>query len=96
MKAEIFAFSFFENLAIDVLNECYSSDHQMTIDHLAREIDHFHHQTVLRIAVGADNKKFLAHPACQKLLTEIWFGELDEYNHWIKVFIRRSLCLIYS
>jgi len=77
--------SFFEDLSVGLLAECHSSDQRKTIRLLIRELPGFGKTTTLKMAVQADNKNFVAHPACQNLLTEIWTGKLTDDNHKYKV-----------
>ena len=70
----------FEELAVGVLSECYSSDEQQTHRLLVRELPLFGLSTNVALAVEADNKKFIAHAACQTLFSKIWDGELGENN----------------
>lgn len=82
-----FSFSFYEKLAVGLLEECYSSDHEKSIQLLVREIPEFGKTTVLKMAVQADNKNFVAHPACQTLLTEAWTRKLSDDNHYLMVIL---------
>ena len=72
----------YKNLAIGVLGECYSSDQHKVALLVVRPMKNFHQRTPLQLAALADDKEFVAHPACQSVLTSIWFGTLrDDTSH---------------
>jgi len=49
---------------------------------LVHETDNYGSTTPLQLAVLADHKEFVAHAACQEVLTTIWFGRIDkDHSH---------------
>ena len=76
---------FFGDLAKGVLGQCYATEEHKTSMLLLRELPHFGESTSLRLAVEADNKAFIAHGACQSLLTSIWMGKMSTENRMISV-----------
>ncbi|XP_052830098.1 transient receptor potential cation channel subfamily M member 2 [Octopus bimaculoides] len=84
----------FEERAIGVLTECYSSDEKMALDLLVQERQNWSNATCMLIAVNADNKKFISHAACQSLLNNIWMGEMNENNSsWMLILC--TLCPLF-
>lgn len=75
----------FEQLAVGVLSECYTSDESRTHKLLVRELPLFGESTIIALAVEADNKTFIAHAACQTLFNKIWAGRLTEDNYELLV-----------
>jgi len=69
--------SFYKNLAIGVLNECFSSSQHTTTLLIVHKSKSYGCATPVQLAVHANNKEFIAHPACQDALTTIWFGRLQ-------------------
>ena len=65
---------------MNVLRECYSSDQRKATLLLVRELPNFGGTTVLQNAVHAENYEFVAHPACQNLLTTLWMGQMADDN----------------
>ena len=80
-----FTCSFYEQLAVGVLSECYNSNPKSTSQLLVREVETFGKTTTLQLAVEAKNMEFVAHPASQAVLTKIWMGQLVEDNHPLAV-----------
>ncbi|ESO08545.1 hypothetical protein HELRODRAFT_190762 [Helobdella robusta] len=78
---------YFGNLALGVLNECYSVDQSKATLLLVRQMSSFGETTVLKMAVQADHKEFVAHPACQNLLTNIWTDQLSDDNNYIWIIL---------
>ncbi|XP_074655760.1 transient receptor potential cation channel subfamily M member 8-like, partial [Tubulanus polymorphus] len=80
----------FEELAIGVLNECYTDDSRKAQKLLTRRLNLYGNTTCLLLAVKANNKNFISHPCCQLLLNNIWMGDLDEETEsW-----RICLCVV--
>jgi len=52
---------------------------------VVHQMDDYGYTTPLQLAIRADNNHFVAHVACQKLLTAIWYGRLHEDNSYLKV-----------
>jgi len=77
--------SFYKRLAIGVLGECYSSDQHKAALLVVRPMKNYaqNERTPLELAVYADDKEFIAHPACQSVLTAVWLGSLrDDTSHF--------------
>ncbi|XP_025081227.1 transient receptor potential cation channel subfamily M member 2-like isoform X2 [Pomacea canaliculata] len=70
----------FEDLAIGVLNKCYSVNEHRGQDLLIREMPNWGNATCVLIALQADNKRFISQTACQSLLNSIWMGSLSQDN----------------
>lgn len=81
----VLLFSFYEKLAVGTLSECHSSDMKKTSQLIVRELLNFGNTTALQLAVEAKNMVFVAHPACQSVLSTIWMGKLLEDNKSYKV-----------
>ena len=75
--------SFYNNLAVGVLSECYSSDQYKATLLVVHRMTNHGCKTPLQLAVLADNKQFVAHPVCQTVLTTIWFGRLQIDNSYM-------------
>ncbi|KAL8572120.1 hypothetical protein ACOMHN_052917 [Nucella lapillus] len=89
----------FENLAIGVINKCYSHHEQKAQDLLIREMSNWGKATCVLIAVQADNKRFISQTACQSLLNSIWMGKMSQDNGLIRLipslfFFPLILCLV--
>ncbi|CAD6195640.1 unnamed protein product [Caenorhabditis auriculariae] len=66
----------FREDAIDLIDQCYRSDHEKTLRLLRTQLPHWGHHNCLSLAVLANTKAFLATPCCQMLLAELWHGSL--------------------
>ncbi|CAL1536039.1 unnamed protein product, partial [Lymnaea stagnalis] len=75
----------YAQLAIGVINNCYSSDEKRTHHLLVHDMPHWGNTTCVLIAVQADNKEFIAQTACQSLLNKVWMGKMSQKNSlmWI-------------
>ncbi|CAI2350433.1 unnamed protein product [Caenorhabditis sp. 36 PRJEB53466] len=62
--------------AIELVDQCYRTDHDRTLRLLRMELPHWGNNNCLSLAVLANTKAFLAHPCCQILLAELWHGSL--------------------
>uniref|UniRef100_UPI00398E55D5 transient receptor potential cation channel subfamily M member 4a n=1 Tax=Pristiophorus japonicus TaxID=55135 RepID=UPI00398E55D5 len=67
----------FEQLALDVFNECYRHSEQRAFRLLVRRCSVWGQATCLQLATEADARNFLAHDGVQALLSQIWWGEMD-------------------
>lgn len=68
--------TFFDELAVGVLDACYSADQSHTHLLILREISEFAGTTCIDLANISSNMPFIAHTACQTLLNDVWTGEL--------------------
>ncbi|XP_054887505.1 transient receptor potential cation channel subfamily M member 2-like isoform X2 [Poeciliopsis prolifica] len=82
---------YFEDRAIGVFSECYKNDEERAQKLLVRNSRLWGNTTCLRLALEADNKKFVAELGFQDLLTQIWCGELSVHNPVWRVLI----CMIF-
>ncbi|CAG5118818.1 unnamed protein product, partial [Candidula unifasciata] len=75
----------YAQLAIGVINKCYSSDEKRTHDLLTQVMPHWGKSTCMLLAVQSGNKEFVAQTACQSLLNSIWMGRMAQGNSlfWI-------------
>ena len=72
----LFLFRLFEERATGVLDECFEENEKLSQKLLLRELDHHGNLTCLDLAVSGDSQDFIAHEACQLLLTRLWMGAL--------------------
>ena len=77
--------SFYKNLALGVLSECYSSDKRKTTLLVVHQMINYGRTTPLQLAVHAGNIQFVTHPACHNAITAIWHGRLQVDNSFVKV-----------
>lgn len=56
-------------------------DDDLTIQLLTYELENWGKQTCLSLAYIASNKEFLAHPCCQLLLSDLWYGGMKLRRH---------------
>lgn len=82
----------FEDLAIGVLNKCYSVNEHRGQDLLIREMPNWGNATCVLIALQADNKRFISQTACQSLLNSIWMGSLSQDNSLWRVSVTLNVC----
>ncbi|XP_008402157.1 transient receptor potential cation channel subfamily M member 2-like isoform X2 [Poecilia reticulata] len=83
--------SHFEDHAIGVFSNCYKNDEERAQKLLVRISSLWGETTCLRLALEADNKKFVAELGVQDLLTQIWCGELSVNNPVWRVL----LCMVF-
>jgi hypothetical protein len=76
----------FEDLAIGVLKACYEHDEVKTRELLTRELPMWGRSSCVLLALKADSKRFISHPACQSLSNYIWMGSVNHHsNTFVKV-----------
>uniref|UniRef100_A0A3B3UHT0 Transient receptor potential cation channel, subfamily M, member 2 n=1 Tax=Poecilia latipinna TaxID=48699 RepID=A0A3B3UHT0_9TELE len=83
--------SHFEDRAIGVFSNCYKNDEERAQKLLVRISRLWGKTTCLRLALEADNKKFVAELGVQDLLTQIWCGELSVHNPVWRVLV----CMVF-
>lgn len=66
----------FADMAIGVLDLCYSEATCRAFDVLSEEGPDWNYKTAVDIAANARTRTFLAHPCCQKWLTNTFLGEI--------------------
>ncbi|XP_059152108.1 transient receptor potential cation channel subfamily M member-like 2 isoform X2 [Physella acuta] len=72
-------------LAIGVINNCYSSDEKRTHKLLVYVMPQWGWTTCVLMAIKADNKEFIAQTACQSLLNKLWMGKMTKYNSLLSI-----------
>ena len=72
--SKIFFLSFFEELAIGVLDVYDTNTDDRENIHIILDKNAFYDMTPLDMAQIGDCKNFIAHPAVQSVLTTIWVG----------------------
>ena len=76
----------FEDLAVNLLDYCYSADEKKARQLLTYELKQWGKVTSLTLAAEAEHEEFVAHSCCQALLTSIWKGALKfKTNESLKV-----------
>ncbi|OTF77807.1 hypothetical protein BLA29_000632 [Euroglyphus maynei] len=66
----------FAKYAIDVLDACYRNDEQRGYDLLDQKNSDWDQQTAVDIAANGSHRAFIAHPCCQKWLTNTFNGRI--------------------
>ncbi|XP_012589782.1 PREDICTED: transient receptor potential cation channel subfamily M member 5 [Condylura cristata] len=66
----------YEQLALDLFSECYSSSQDRAFALLVRRNRCWGRTTCLHLAAEADAKAFFAHDGVQAFLTKIWWGDM--------------------
>ena len=65
------------------LLSCYhKTEEERTKDIIRREMPFWGNRTVLDLAGSETLRQFISHPACQKVLTETWYGEVSFVSFW--------------
>lgn len=72
----IIHFSEFKTLASELLEQCYQSDDDLTLQLLTYELRQWGRWNCISLAALANYKKFVAHQCCQMLLADLWLGGL--------------------
>ena len=71
----VFYFSEFDQLALDVLDECYEKDAAIVQSMIRRPLeDEFQRQSCLELADVAQSRKFLSHKCCMAVIDDVWNG----------------------
>ena len=68
--------SAFGKMAVSMLRLSYNESSMYTFSALSKHLDDFNSRTVVELAKLGGNKHFIAHPCCQKWLTQRWFGNI--------------------
>ncbi|XP_077863942.1 transient receptor potential cation channel subfamily M member 2-like [Saccoglossus kowalevskii] len=76
----------FQDLAIGVLDTCYSTKRQLSEDGLVRKLKQWNNTTCLSIANVSKQMRFVEHECCQVFLQSNWKGKLviNTTFQWIK------------
>lgn len=73
----------YEKLAVGVLDHCYREDRRRTSLLLIREMPEWGNVSCLCLGAAAHDKQFIAHPAVQNVLNDLWSGRISRQNsHW--------------
>ncbi|EDQ85552.1 uncharacterized protein MONBRDRAFT_29245 [Monosiga brevicollis MX1] len=72
----------FEQLAVGVLSECYSTDTTKTAQMLSEPIAMFRGKNAVRVAYDSNCLRFLSHPAVQAVVNRDWYGSLKGISSW--------------
>lgn len=67
-----------ENLAHDVFGECYQSSESRSFTLLIRKSPVWGGATCLQMATAADARLFFSHDGVQSLLSQIWWGDMEQ------------------
>lgn len=70
----------FERLAVDILDRFYHSDTRVCTKAIIRQIPEYGNATWLDLAINAQAKQFIAHPAVQGVLENIWYTNNDIFS----------------
>ncbi|XP_036366251.1 transient receptor potential cation channel subfamily M member-like 2 isoform X2 [Octopus sinensis] len=70
----------YENHAIGILDECLYTDEKQTLDLLLLQQKMWNNSSNMQIAFDLNNEKFMAHDACQSVLTKIWMKQINKTN----------------
>ncbi|CAA92726.2 TRPM SLOG domain-containing protein [Caenorhabditis elegans] len=71
----------FSELAVEVLEYCTKHGRDQTLRLLTCELANWGDETCLSLAANNGHRKFLAHPCCQMLLSDLWQGGLLMKNN---------------
>lgn len=65
----------FDQLGLDVLDDCYDKDPALTQAMVRRPLDQrYQRQSCLELADVAQSRKFLSHKCCMLVIDEVWNG----------------------
>lgn len=67
----------FEDLAHDVLGECYQNSESRSFTLLIKKSSVWGGATCLQMATAADARLFFSHDGVQSLLSQIWWGDME-------------------
>uniref|UniRef100_T1J9X5 Uncharacterized protein n=1 Tax=Strigamia maritima TaxID=126957 RepID=T1J9X5_STRMM len=66
----------FANMAVCVLDMSFLQNNCRAFDILSEQVSDWNFKTAVEIAADARNRAFIAHPCCQKWLTNLFFGDI--------------------
>ncbi|XP_038077470.1 transient receptor potential cation channel subfamily M member 1-like [Patiria miniata] len=64
----------FQQLSVELLDHCYRVDDDITIQLITVQLDNWSKHTSLSLAAAGQHRDFLAHPCCQRLMSDLWLG----------------------
>ncbi|XP_033633580.1 transient receptor potential cation channel subfamily M member 3-like [Asterias rubens] len=73
----------FEQLAINVMDECFKTDETFTEKLIMCPIKTMSGKSVLTMASEADNRQFIAHPCAQSVVAKTWLAGVKASNLFI-------------
>ncbi|XP_072020956.1 transient receptor potential cation channel subfamily M member-like 2 [Amphiura filiformis] len=86
MKTLAYQSGVYEELAIQIQDECYSRNKRLTSLLLIRPLPNWGNETCLSLAIAGNNQRFIANSGVQNLMREIWyFGVSDSNRNNIKL-----------
>eukprot|EP00794_Sanderia_malayensis_P009475 gene9475-10465_t len=71
----------FQDCAVNLLDQCFSTDEQISHNLLKYELTNWGNSTCLRLARYSNHESFIAHACSQKVLDGIWTGAMAFRNH---------------
>lgn len=77
--------SHFENLACEVLQICAETDEEKVSSLLLKQAPEYGNTTSLQIAISANDKNFISHDSCQRLIIKLWLNRIIPETSRIKV-----------
>ncbi|KAL3307453.1 Transient receptor putative cation channel subfamily M member 2 [Cichlidogyrus casuarinus] len=75
----------YEEEAEGVLNECYEEDGDRALMLVYRKLKFYGDTSAIRLAARGECIRFMSHPCCQDLLSEVWMGELSIKNGFLRM-----------
>ncbi|NWX14641.1 TRPM5 protein, partial [Aegotheles bennettii] len=75
----------YEQLAVELFNECYRNSEERAFALLVRKNQYWSKTTCLQLATESDAKSFFAHDGVQAFLTKIWWGDMSTSTHILKL-----------
>lgn len=70
----------FQNLALDLLEECYKKDEKTALKLITGKSEQFNDLTCLDVAVKSGQLQFVSHSAVQSLLNDVWTGSIKNVD----------------
>ncbi|NXI48431.1 TRPM5 protein, partial [Galbula dea] len=83
--AQIMKEAKYEQLAVELFNECYHNSEERAFALLVRKNQYWSKTTCLQLATEADAKSFFAHDGVQAFLTKIWWGDMSTSTQILKL-----------
>ncbi|KAH9492740.1 hypothetical protein Btru_026219 [Bulinus truncatus] len=83
-------------LAIQMLDLCYSESKTQALNSLRAKLATFNNYTVMDLAMIGKNKYFIAHPACQKIIFDMWYGSvrISQRHAFFSDNVKICLCIL--
>ena len=88
LSFQTFTYRDFDQLALDILDQCFERDSAMTQALIRRTLDQrFRHKSCIQLAETAQSRKILSHKCCVIVVDEIWNGIISPESSIIWVYI---------